>query len=88
MFAGGSKNKIWDILGHFGHNWALKKGREKQVYCHIWGLVDHCGTARSLKKFDNLIILKITKKHKVIPEGISYAILIAEQEEQEENTKM
>ena len=42
MFTGGSKNKIWDILGHFGHNWALKKGREKEVYCRIWGLVDHC----------------------------------------------
>ena len=42
MFTGGSKNKIWDILGHFGHNWALKKGREKEVYCRFWGLVDHC----------------------------------------------
>ena len=33
--SGVSKNKIWDILGQFGHNLALKKAREKEVYCRI-----------------------------------------------------
>ena len=40
--SGVSKNKIWDILGQFGHNLALKKAREKEVYCRIWGSLDHC----------------------------------------------
>ena len=33
--SGVSKNKIWDILGNFGHNLAAKKGREKEVYCRF-----------------------------------------------------
>ena len=44
--SGVSKNKIWDILGQFGHNLALKKAREKQVYCRFWGLLDHCAEGR------------------------------------------
>ena len=26
----------------FGHNLALKKAREKELYCRFWGILDHC----------------------------------------------
>ena len=32
---GVSKSKIWDILGNFDHNLALKKGCKKEVYCRF-----------------------------------------------------
>ena len=32
---GVSKSKIWDSLGNFDHNLALKKGCKKEVYCRF-----------------------------------------------------
>ena len=43
-FPGVYKNKIWNILGNFSHNLALKQGHEKEVYCRFWRILDHCAT--------------------------------------------